>query len=186
MKKREIKLKKLPQKDFNLAMKILDNELGKKRVRNSNFLKEKFKEYPQYFIGIYLGEELAGVICGFPREDYLLISEIAVDCRFQNRSFGRKLFQEFERVGFKKYKKIHVGSLDKSIEFYKSLNYQPFLLVQFKKGAYNKNDFLNFKILKIRDYGLELEVKNCNLNELNRLKKMYPKANLQYIFTKKK
>ncbi len=181
-----LELKELPSEDFYLAMKILDNEIGKDRVRNSDFLKEKFKEFSDYFIGVYLGRELVGVVCGFPRENYLLMSEIAVDCRFQRRKFGERLVQEFEKIGFKKYNIIHVGALDKAIEFYKSLNYKPFLLVQFKKGIYNKKDFSNFEILTIRDYGFELKIKDCNLDELNRLREKYPKANLQYIFTKSK
>lgn len=181
----ELDTKKLPKKDFSLAMNILDNELGKERVRNSNFLKEKFKEFSDYFIGIYLDKELVGVVCGFPREDYLLISEIAVDCRFQKRKFGEKLVKEFEKIGFKKFNKIHVGALDNSIGFYKSLNYKPFLLVQFKKGVYYKKDFSDFEVLNIRDYGFELKVKDCSLSNLNRLRKKYPLANLQYIFVKR-
>ncbi len=176
--------KKLPLEDFSLAMNILDNELGKERVRNSDFLKKKFKEFPDYFIGLYLRNELMGVVCGFPREDYLLMSEIAVDSRFQRRKFGEMLVKEFEKIGFQKYTKIHAGALDKAIEFYKSLNYKPFLLVQFKKGDYAEKDFSNFEILAIRDYGFELKIKDCNLKELSKLRKIYPKANLQYIFTK--
>lgn len=180
----DLKINQLPKKDFYLAMDILDNELGKNRIRDSNFLKEKFNKNAEFFIGIYLGNELAGVVCGFPREDYLLMSEIAVDSKFQRRKFGEKLVNEFEKVAFKKYNKIHVGALDNAIEFYKSLNYKPFLLVQFEKGTYNKNDFSNFKVLRVREYGVELNINNCSLLELNRLRKLYPKATLQYIFTK--
>jgi ribosomal protein S18 acetylase RimI-like enzyme len=178
--------KVVPEKDFPLATKILDNELGKNRVRSPEFLKRKFKEFPEYFIGVYLGRELVGIICGFPREDYLLMSEIAVDCRFQGRKLGEKLVKEFEKIGFKKFNKIHAGALDGAIDFYKSLNYKPFLLAQFKKGDYNKKDFQEFKILNVRDYGFELEIKRGSLNELNKIRKEYPKANLQYIFTKEK
>jgi len=177
-------LKKLSPKDFSRAINILDNELGKKRVRSFDFLKEKFKKFSDYFIGAYIGNDLIGVVCGFPREDYLLMSEIAVDYRFQKRKIGERLVREFEKIGFKKYNKINAGALDRAIEFYKSLNYKPFLLVQFKKGVYNKKDFSDFEILTVRDYGFEIKVKNYNLKELNKLKKVYPKANLQYIFTK--
>jgi len=181
-----LELKELPLEDFPLAMNILDNEIGKKRVRNSDFLKKKFRENSEYFIGIYLDDELVGVVCGFPREDYLLMSEIAIDCRFQRRKFGERLVQEFEKIGLKKYNKINAGALDRAIEFYKSLNYKPFLLIQFKKGTYHKDDFSDFEILAIRDYGIELKIKDCSLNELDRLRKIYPKASLQYIFTKTK
>jgi ribosomal protein S18 acetylase RimI-like enzyme len=181
-----LKLKNLPAKDFILAMKILDNEIGKERVRNLEFLKEKFNNYSEYFIGLYLGEELVGVVCGFPREDYLLMSEIAIDSRFQNRGFGKRLVEEFEKIGFKKFNKINVGALDKAIDFYVSLNYEPFLLVQFKKEIYNQLDFSDFDILAVKEYGFELKLKNCNLIELNKLRQIYSKANLQYIFTKSK
>ncbi len=182
----DLKINQLPKEDFYLAMSILDDELGKNRTRDSNFLKEKFNESAEFFIGLYLGEELIGVVCGFPREDYLLMSEIAIDSKFQRRKFGEKLVEEFEKVAFKKYNKIHVGALDNAIEFYKSLNYKSFLLVQFEKCIYNKDDFSNFEVLRIRDYGIELNLNNCNLIELKRLSKLYPKAKLQYIFTKNK
>jgi len=133
-----------------------------------------------------LGKELIGAVCGFPREDYLLMSEIAIDSRFQRRKFGEKLVKKFEKVAFKKYNKIHVGALDNAIEFYKSLNYKPFLLVQFENGVYDKNDFSSFEVLSVLDYGIELNPINCNLIELKRLRNLYPKAKLQYIFTKRK
>lgn len=177
-------VKPLPKNDFPLAMQILDNELGTKRVRSKEFLKEKYKKFSEYFIGIYLGEELVGVICGFPREDYLLIGEIAVDIRFQRRNFGKKLVGEFEKIGFKRYNKINVGAKDKTIEFYKKMGYKPFLLIQFEKEYYTKEDFSEFKILNIRGYGIEVETKNFNLGELNNLRKKYPKATFQYVFTK--
>jgi len=182
----DLKINQLPKEDFYLAMNLLDNELGKNRARDSNFLEARFKENAEFFIGIYLGKELIGVVCGFPREDYLLMSEIAIDSRFQRRKFGEKLVKEFEKVAFKKYNKIHAGALDNAIEFYKSLNYKPFLLVQFENGVYNKNDFSSFKVLRILDYGIELNPRNCNLIELKELRKLYPKAKLQYIFTKRK
>ena len=181
----DLELKKLLNNDFSLAMKILDNELGKNRSRNTTFLEAKFKEFPNYFIGIYLGKELVGVICGFPREDYLLIGELAVDFRFQRRRFGEKLVKKFEKIGFEKFNKINVGALNNAIEFYKSLNYDPFLLIQFEKGIYSKKDFSRFEILSVKDYGVELKINECNPDELNKLRKIYPKANLQYIFTKK-
>ena len=168
----ELKIKKLGKKDFQKAMNLLDNELGKERVRDSSFLANKFKEFPQFFIGIFLGDELIGVICGFPREDYLLISEIAIDSKFSKRGFGKKLIQEFEKIAFKKFSGINVGAQDNIIEFYKSLGYKPFLLVQFEKNVYNKRDFSEFEILSVKEYGIELKVDNCNLNELKRLRKM--------------
>ena len=179
----KLEIRGLKREEFGEAMNILNNEL-KIRVRDNKFLFEKFKEFPQFFIGLFLDEELIGVICGFPRDDYLLISEIAIDERFQGRGFGEKLINEFEKIAKEKYKRINAGAEDEVIGFYKKLNYKPFLLIQFKKEDYNEDDFSNFKILNIKDYGFELEVKNCNLKELNKLRKLYHKANLQYIFTK--
>jgi len=179
-----LKLKELSPEDFHLGMKILDNELGAQRVRSSDFLMKKFKECSEFFIGAYLGDQLVGIICGFPREDYLLISEIAVDCRFQRRKFGEKLVKKFEKVGFREYKKINVGALDNSIEFYKSLDYKPFLIIQFKNGTYNIEDFADFEVIQFSKGCMELRIKECNLENLEKLRKIYSKANLQYIFTK--
>jgi GNAT superfamily N-acetyltransferase len=181
-----LEVKKLRKKDFSLAMNILDNELGRERERDSDFLKKKFNQFSEYFIGVYLEGEIIGVVCGFPREDYLLVGEIAVDCRFQRKGFGKRLVKEFENIGFKKHNKINVGSFDDSIEFYKSLNYIPFLLIQFNKGDYHKTDFSDFKVLNVKDYGVELEIKKCSLDELEKLRKKYPKAKLQYLFSKTK
>ena len=44
----DLKINQLPKEDFYLSMRILDNELGKNRVRDSNFLKEKFNEKTLY------------------------------------------------------------------------------------------------------------------------------------------
>jgi ribosomal protein S18 acetylase RimI-like enzyme len=181
-----LKTKQLPKKDFEKAMDILDNELGKKRVRSKEFLKDKYESFKRYFIGLYLGEELIGVVCGFSRENYLLMSELAVDIRFQKRGFGKLLVTKFEERAFKDYNLIKVGARDNVIDFYKSLNYFPFLLVQFNNGEYSKKDFSKFKVLSVRDWGIELELEDCSLDKINELKKKFPKANLQYIFVKNK
>jgi len=54
----KLELKQLEEKDFQKAMEILDNELGKERVRNSSFLFDKFKKFPGFFIGIFLTKNL--------------------------------------------------------------------------------------------------------------------------------
>ena len=181
----QLKTKQLPQEDIDKAMNILDNELGKDRVRKKDFLVEKYREYSEYFIGLYLGGELIGIICGFPREDYLLMSELAIDCRFQGKGWGKILVEEFEKIGFKKYKKINVGALDNAITFYGRLDYFPFLLVQFNNGEYSKKDFSDFEILSVRNWGIELKINSFSLEEINELRKKFPKGNLQYIFVKK-
>jgi len=185
----ELKIKQLKEKNFQGAMNILDNELGKKRVRDSSFLHSKFKKFPNFFIGIFLDKELIGVICGFPREDYLLMSEIAVDSRFQRRGFGKKLVRAFEETAKGSYNKINTGAQDNVIDFYKSLGYKPFLLIQFKKGDYSKKDFSDFHVMKKYNFNsknlvIEAEINRYNPKLLDKLRKNYPKAYFQYIFTK--
>lgn len=184
----KLKVKQLGKNNFQDAMNILDNELGKKRVRDSSFLYDKFKKFPQFFIGIFLDKELVGVVCGFPREDYLLMSEIVVDSRFSNREFGKKLVKAFERSAFKKYGEINVGAEDNAINFYNSLGYSPFLLIQYKRRDYSPNDFKDMAILRNRQDKkfvlLDVKVNKTDLNYLTKLRKKYPKAYFQYIFTK--
>ncbi len=126
------------------------------------------------------------MVCGFPREDYLLMSELAIDLRFQRRGFGKLLVSKFEMRGFKKYNQINVGALDGAINFYKSLNYSPFLLVQFENNEYSKKNFANFEVLSIKEGSVELKIEECSLEKLIELRKIFPKAHLQYIFVKKK
>ena len=129
-----------------------------------------------------------GLICGFPREDYLLISALAVKARFHNRGFGQRLVNVFEKVAKDKYHKINVGAVDNSIYFYESLGYCPFLLIQFRKGDYSESDFTGLKIMKEKEYGkniaIEVKVEKCDLQVLSNLRKKYPNAWFQYIFTK--
>lgn len=183
-----LEIRQIKPKEFNDAIKILDNELGKERVRSKNYLSKKFREFPEFFIGVFLNEEIIGVIGGFPRDDYLLISELAIDSKFQKRGFGKKLVEYFEQIAKRKYNKINVGAEDKAINFYSALKYKPFLLIQFKKEDYNK-DFDNFNIIrkyKFNEYiTMDIGVQNFNIRYLERLRKKYPKAYFQYIFTKK-
>lgn len=182
-----LEIRQIKTKEFNDAIKILDNELGKKRVRSKNYLSKKFKESPEFFIGAFLDKKIIGVVGGFPREDYLLISELAIDSRFQKRGFGKKLVEKFEQIAKRKYNKINVGAEDKAINFYSTLSYKPFLLIQFKKEDYNE-DFDNFDL--IRKYNLkgyltiEAKVKNIDVKYLEKLRKKYSKVYFQYIFSK--
>ncbi len=76
----------ITKKEFEKAHVLLEQELFKhvRRTRSKKFLFEKYKKNPFFFIGCFLGKELIGVIQGFPREDYLLISELAVSAKFRN------------------------------------------------------------------------------------------------------
>ncbi|MHA1381955.1 MAG: hypothetical protein ACTSRG_26590, partial [Candidatus Helarchaeota archaeon] len=60
--------------------------------------------------------------------------------------------------------------------------------IQYKKGDYSLDSFRNINILKNNDCNnmimLECEISRLNLNFLDRLRKKYPKAYFQYIFTK--
>ncbi|MDO8516630.1 MAG: GNAT family N-acetyltransferase [Nanoarchaeota archaeon] len=183
-----LEIRSIKESEFPRAMKLLDNEL-KKRVRDNKFLFENFRKFPEFFIGIFLDNELIGIICGFPREDYLLISEIAVDSRFQKRGFGAMLVREFEKNSKGKYNKINVGAQDEVIGFYKLLDYKPFLLIQYKKGDYSPDNLNEFKILNVKENGenvmVEVEIRKPDLNLLRELRKRYLKAYLQYIFSKK-
>ena len=60
-------------------------------------MSKKFKKFPEFFIGMFLDEKIIGVIGGFPRGDYLLMSELAVDSKFQGKSLGKKLVKHFDK-----------------------------------------------------------------------------------------
>ncbi|MEK6859414.1 MAG: GNAT family N-acetyltransferase [Nanoarchaeota archaeon] len=179
-----LEIRAIRKNEFNSAMKLLDREL-KIRVRTNKFLFEKFKEFGELFIGVFLDNEIIGLVCGFPREDYVLMSEIAVDERFQKRGFGKRLVKAFEQKALKFGGKINVGAMDNVIEFYKSLDYHPFLLIQFNNKDYSLKDFSSFRLIKTGSEFIEAEIKSCNINNLKGLRKKYSKAHFQYIFTKK-
>ena len=103
----KLSIRSIKEEEFSEAMSLLDREL-KGRVRTNEFLYKKFKIFHRFFIGIFIDKEIIGLICGFPREDYLLISELAVDSRFRNRDYGRKLVESFEERAKQKFKKINV------------------------------------------------------------------------------
>jgi len=183
-----LETRQLGRNEFNKAMEILDKEL-KHRPRDNNFLLKKFESFPEFFIGVFLDSEVIGVICGFPREDYLLISELAVDSRFQRRGFGRGLVKEFERTAReKKYKKINLGAWDNAINFYKSLDYKSHLLIQYKKEYYSYEDFKELNITKKTEDAeykiLEVEMERKDLELLVKLRKKYPNAYFSIYFYK--
>ncbi len=185
----KLSLRRLKKDELIKSFKILDTEINK-RPRDNKFLIEKYSKFPQFFIGLFLDKEIIGVIFGFPREDYLLISEIAVDSKFKNRGFGKKLVNMFEAVAKGKYNQINVGARDDAINFYLSLNYNPILLIQYKKNDYPISDFKRFNILNKKEDKnnyiiLEIKAKEVSKNFLKRLRKKYPRAHIQYIFTKK-
>ena len=185
----KLEVRKIKKSEFKKAMNILDNELGKDKVRSPSFLYNKFKEFHEFFIGVFLGGELIGIVCGFPRESYLLISEIAIDEKFHKRGFGKKLIKEFEKIALiKRYNKIKVGARGDAVHFYSSLGYKPFLLMQFKEKDYCEESF-KFRIIKKKKINKEIIIEINNKDgyskkELEYYRKKYPKAKFQYIFTK--
>ncbi len=183
----KIEVKRLTEMYFGDAMKILDNELGLKRVRGAKFLHAKFKKFPQFFIGIFHDKELVGLICGFPRDDYLLMSEIAIDSRFHGRGYGEKLVREFEKKAHK-YKKIHAGAEDNAIGFYTKMGYKPFLLIQVLKKDYKPSDYSNFDIKKVLEVNnqiiIEVKTKEVTKKTLENYRKIHPLAHFQFIFVK--
>ncbi len=175
----DLSIKQIDKKDFNEAMKILDEELGVGRVRDANFLKNKFKEFPEFFIGAFLDDQLIGIICGFPREDYLLLSELAVDSRFNGRGLGRKLVEAFEKAN-DKYRIINAGAVDFAVGFYSSMEYKPFLLIQ---NITNEN-LDEFEIIEKREEFAKIRITDFSKNTLENLRRKYPSLSFQYIFQK--
>jgi len=185
---KRLEIRQLEKNEFDEAMKILDKEL-KNRPRDNNFLLEKFEKYPKYFIGAFLDKEIVGIICGYPREDYLLLSEIAVDSGFQRRGLGTMLVREFERNSGG-YRKIKVGVTDNAVDFYKSLGYNNFLQVQYKKGCYSDEEFKELNITKESEDTtykmLEVKKDKCDEGQLVKLREKCPNAFFQYIFIRDK
>lgn len=179
----ELKIKSLNQKNYSKAYKLLDKNL--KLTRTKKFLVEKLKEYPQFFKGLYLDNELIGVIQGFPREDYILLSEIAVDERFRNRGFGHLLVKEFEK---NVHGKIKVGAQENAVNFYKSLGYQPSIFIQVKKKNWDLSKLKGYRIIYQISFeniiGFEIECKEVNLDLLDQLNKKFNPISVQYLFTK--
>jgi len=179
----ELQIKPIQKKDYTSIYNFLTKHLH--LVRTKEFLLEKLKQYPHYFKGLYLDHELIGVIQGFPREDYILISEIAIEQRFRNRGFGHLLVKEFEK---ETTEKIKVGAENNAINFYKSLNFKPSIFMQFKKKNFNQNTFKDYKILYQKEYdeiiGVEIEFKEISLYSLDKLKNQFKPYSIQYLFTK--
>ncbi len=173
----ELKIKPLTLKNYSSAYSFLEQNLH--LVRTKEFLIEKLKQYPQYFKGLYLDNELIGIIQGFPRDDYILISEIAVDQRFRNKGYASLLVKEFEK---EVQEKIKVGAQDEAIPFYLSLDYKPSLYIQLEKESpvapkyfISKQEFDNM-------VGYEIAVQKMDIDFLNKWKEKSISA--QYLFTK--
>lgn len=143
--------------------KLFDKFL-KDRTRTNNFIEKMLKKYPKFFLGVYLNNELIGAICGFYREDYIVISELAIDSKFRQRGFATLLVKEFEKNADKE---IRVGSMDESVDFYKNLGYESYLFVQ------KDNEHFDVK-------------HEPDIEKITKWRKLCPSLCFQYIFKKNK
>jgi|GEM_PF-1185390 GNAT superfamily N-acetyltransferase len=193
----EITIKPLLFEEYVIADAFLEKQLyytyNGKRPRSYEFLLDKLHENPELFLGLYLDDDLIGVVEGFPRDDYLLISEIAVDIRFRNKGFGTLLIKEFEKVAKKiGYKKIKLGSQDDAVNLYLKNNYLPLLLIQILDSEYDAViDHCNketIQILSTKHFdnimAVELVIDKIDLGLLKHFKKLFNPISIQYLFTK--
>jgi len=178
-----LNIKKIKKTDFKKVYEFLKENLTLKR--SYRFLLNKLKNGTGKFYGIYLDKLLIGAILGFPREDYFLISELAVDQKFRYRNFGSKLIKKLEN---NVKGQLKVGAMDESTEFYKKMKYKRSVQIQIKislfkqlKNFFDEIDILHFK--KIKDL-VAIEIKDSDEKKV--LKKIFPRKIIskQYIFTK--
>ncbi|MDI6738717.1 MAG: GNAT family N-acetyltransferase [Nanoarchaeota archaeon] len=190
----ELSIKQIKPDDFKQADIFMEKYLYLgSRPRTYQFLLKKLKENPSLFSGLYLDNEIIGVIQGFPRKDYILLSEIAIDEKFRNRGFGSMLLKEFEKKALEyNYLYIKTGAEDTAIIFYSANGYLPSLFIQVKE----KDEKQTLKILEKekceikeishlnRITGIEIASQNCNLSKLKNLRKLLSPLSAQFLFTK--
>jgi len=176
-------LKEIKTKNYKKVYNFLKENIPLKR--SYAFLLNKLKNNPKFFMGLYLDEELIGVIQGFHRDDYTLLSEIAVDLRFRGRGFGSKLLHAFE----KKVKgKLKVGALDDVIHFYEKCGYSKSIQIQIPWKLFQKmkNAIKHIKILSLKKIN-NLAIMEISIKDKHKLLKLVLSASIvskQYIFTK--
>ncbi|MDP1695100.1 MAG: GNAT family N-acetyltransferase [Candidatus Woesearchaeota archaeon] len=189
-----ITIRPIPSEAFQQTDRFMEQQLYHgKRPRTYEFLLEKCKENPTLFLGLYLDDELIGVIQGFPRDDYLLMSELAVDTRFRKRSFGAQLVKAFETNAKKlNYTKIKLGAEDTATLFYYSLGYKPSLFLQvpekkqeevINKLKKDKQEILGISLVN-HLAGIELVVDSLDQTKLASLKKQFSPVSAQFLFSK--
>lgn len=190
----KLSFKQIKSDNFKQADSFMEKYLYKgKRPRDYEFLLTKLKENPSLFIGLYLGSEIIGAIQGFPRDCYILLSEIAVDKRFRKRGFGSMLIKEFEKNAKRyNYPFIKAGAEDTAIEFYSANRFMPSLFFQVKeekeKSIIRLLEKENYKIIAITHVnnitGIEIAIGNCNILKLKKLRKLLNPLSAQFLFTK--
>lgn len=190
----ELSIKQITFDNFKYADNFMENHLYLgNRPRDYKFLLNKLKQNPSLFIGLYLNNEIIGAIQGFPRDDYILLSEIAVDIRFRNRKFGSLLMKEFEKNAKKyKYSYIKAGAEETAIGFYSANGYLPSLFTQIKEEYEIKTlkalEKQGYKIIAVTHVnkitGIEIASKDCNLLKLKDIRKLINPLSAQFLFTK--
>jgi GNAT superfamily N-acetyltransferase len=116
-------IRNIRKSEFNDAFDIVNKEL--KLYRTKRFIRARFYVYHKLFFGIFIDNKIVGAVFGFPREDYLLLSEIAIRPQFQNRGFGKKLIEAFEKIGIKYgFKEIRLGCEKDKVGFYKKSGFK--------------------------------------------------------------
>jgi len=188
---RAISTEEYPSADALLEKQLYQHLSNGKRPRSYDFLLDKLNKNPELFLGLYLDSELIGVIQGFPRDDYLLLSEIAVDIRFRSRGFGSLLIQSFENTAkILGYKKIKLGAQDYATNLYLKNHYTPSLFIQVKEDQKEAviNTFSKEDIIDISSYdsiiGIELKVDAIDIEYLHDIEKKFRPISIQYLFTK--
>lgn len=191
-------VRRIKKEEFKSAEILLQKGLFKNKrpsVLSARRLYNTFKKYPYFFIGVFLDNNLVGVVGGGKgkRTGDAGISVLCVDSRFKGRGFGKRLVKEFEKQAKKRGSKtIKLGSRDESIGFYKSLGYKPSILIQIKKSKFNKKikeKIKHFKVIlvnQVNNYkGVEIECNKIETSLLRKLKKDFKTNAAQYLFTKK-
>ncbi|MBI4450738.1 GNAT family N-acetyltransferase, partial [Candidatus Woesearchaeota archaeon] len=154
------------------------------------FLRQKLMENPGLFIALTLDGEIIGVVQGFPRDDYLLLSEMAVDARFRGRGFGRRLLREFETVArLKGFTKIKLGAVDDAAKFYLAQGYTPSIFVQVEEAREHAAVQLLGKdrVVAISHSnglsGIELRTSKCDVTLLREIEQLVKPVSCQFLFT---
>lgn len=190
----ELSLKQITSDNFKHTDSFMERYLYLgNRPRDYGFLLNKLKQNPSLFIGLYLDTEIIGAIQGFPRDDYILLSEIAVDIKFRNRKFGSLLMKEFEKNARRyKYSQIKAGAEETAIGFYSANGYLPSLFTQVKEEYEAKTlkvlEKQGYKIIAVtrvnKITGIEIASKDCNLSKLKDIHKLISPLSAQFLFAK--
>lgn len=119
---------------YDFVAKILD--LKNDHIRNLDFYKNVFYQYPEYLIYTEEDTKLSGVLLATPQdENSLLIGELAVSDESRGSGIGSLLLDKIEKVALGNGKKsILLGARDIAEKFYLKHKYKPLLFIQLEGG----------------------------------------------------